>query len=85
MPSKRSHNCSSCSDRRCHGTGAHYRFWPLPAGDAAGALVARWPCRETLLAEALGQAGQPEAGLTVLAEAVTLVAATEEWWWEAEV
>jgi predicted ATPase len=37
-----------------------------------------------LLAEASGQAGQPEAGLTVLAEAVTLVAATEERWWEAE-
>jgi predicted ATPase len=37
-----------------------------------------------LLAEASGQAGQPEAGLTVLAEALTLVAATEERWWEAE-
>jgi predicted ATPase len=37
-----------------------------------------------LLAEASGQAGQPEAGLTVLAEARTLVAATEERWWEAE-
>jgi predicted ATPase len=39
----------------------------------------------TLLAEASGQAGQPESGLTALAEAVTLVAATEERWWEAEV
>src|SRR5262245_60056805 len=38
-----------------------------------------------LLAEAYGQAGQPEAGLTALAEAVTLVAATEERCWEAEV
>jgi predicted ATPase len=38
----------------------------------------------SLLAEAYGQAGQPEAGLTVLAEAVTLVATTEERWWEAE-
>ena len=38
-----------------------------------------------LLAEASGQAGQPEAGVTVLTEAVTLVAATEERWWEAEV
>jgi predicted ATPase len=37
-----------------------------------------------LVAEASGQAGQPEAGLTVLAEALTLVAATEERWWEAE-
>jgi predicted ATPase/DNA-binding winged helix-turn-helix (wHTH) protein len=38
-----------------------------------------------LLAEAYGQAGQPEAGLPVLAEALTLVAASEERWWEAEV
>jgi predicted ATPase len=38
-----------------------------------------------LLAEAYGQAGQPEAGLSVLAEAMTLVEATEERWWEAEV
>ena len=38
-----------------------------------------------LLAEAYGQAGQPEAGLPVLAEAVTLVADHEERWWEAEV
>jgi predicted ATPase len=38
----------------------------------------------SLLAEAYGQAGQPEAGLTVLADALTLVAATEDRWWEAE-
>jgi predicted ATPase/DNA-binding winged helix-turn-helix (wHTH) protein len=38
-----------------------------------------------LLAEAYGQAGQPEAGLTVLNEAVTLAEATEEQWWKAEV
>ena len=38
-----------------------------------------------LLAEAYGQAGQPEAGLPVLAEALTRVAASEERWWEAEV
>jgi predicted ATPase len=37
-----------------------------------------------LLAEAYGQGGQPEVGLQVLAEALTLVAATEERWWEAE-
>jgi predicted ATPase len=37
------------------------------------------------LAEASGQAGQPEAGLTALAEAGTLVEATDERWWEAEV
>jgi predicted ATPase len=38
----------------------------------------------SLLAEAFGQAAQPEAGLTVLAEALTLLATTEERWWEAE-
>jgi predicted ATPase len=37
-----------------------------------------------LLAEALAQAAQPEAGLTALAEALTRVARTEERWWEAE-
>jgi predicted ATPase len=37
------------------------------------------------LAEACGQAGHPEAGLMALAEASTLVAATGERWWEAEV
>jgi predicted ATPase len=37
-----------------------------------------------LLAEASGQAGQPEVGLRVLAEAVTLVTTTEARWWEAE-
>jgi predicted ATPase len=37
-----------------------------------------------LLAEAYGQAAQPEAGLTVLADAFTLVAETEARWWEAE-
>jgi predicted ATPase len=38
-----------------------------------------------LLAEAYGQAGQPELGLPCLAEALTLVETTEERWWEAEV
>jgi predicted ATPase len=37
-----------------------------------------------LLAEAYGQAEQPEAGLPVLDEALTLVQATEGRWWEAE-
>ena len=37
-----------------------------------------------LLAEAYGQATQPEAGLRVLAEALTLVATTGVRWWEAE-
>jgi adenylate cyclase len=43
------------------------------------------PYHLALLAEASGQAGQPAAGLAVLDEAVTLVEATEERWWEAEV
>jgi predicted ATPase len=38
-----------------------------------------------LLGEAYGQAGQPEAELTALEEALTLVSMTEERWWEAEV
>jgi predicted ATPase len=37
-----------------------------------------------LLVEAYGQAGQPAAGLSVLDEALTLAATTEERWWEAE-
>jgi predicted ATPase len=37
-----------------------------------------------LLAEAYGQAKQPEAGLQALTEALTRVEATEERWWEAE-
>jgi predicted ATPase len=43
------------------------------------------PYSLVLLAEAYGQMGQPEAGLQVLAEALTLVAASEERRWEAEV
>ena len=38
-----------------------------------------------LLAEAYGTMGQPEAGLTVLAEALTLVDATGERWYEPEI
>ena len=37
------------------------------------------------LAEAYGRAGQPQAGLQALAEAMTLMATTEMRWWEAEV
>jgi predicted ATPase len=44
-----------------------------------------YPYHLALLAEAYGQAKQPEVGLTCLAEALTLVEATEERWWEAEV
>ena len=38
----------------------------------------------TTLAEVYGRAGQPQPGLQVLAEAVTLMATTEARWWEAE-
>src|SRR5262249_26000569 len=43
------------------------------------------PYQLALLAEAYGQAGQTEAGLPYLAEAVTRVEVTEERWWAAEV
>jgi predicted ATPase len=39
----------------------------------------------TLLAEAYGQVGQPEAGLAVLGEALTVAATTEARWWDAEI
>ena len=38
----------------------------------------------TTLAEVYGRAGQPQPGLQILAEAVTLMATTEARWWEAE-
>jgi hypothetical protein len=38
----------------------------------------------SLLAEAYGRAGQPEAGLQTVVEALTLIEATEERWWAAE-
>jgi predicted ATPase len=56
----------------------------LEAVQGAGLKLYR-PYFLALLAEAYGQAGQPEAGLTALAEACTLLEATEERWWEAEV
>jgi predicted ATPase len=55
----------------------------LAASHGAGPDILR-PYALALLAEAYGQAGQPEAGLTVLAEALTLVATMEARWWEAE-
>ncbi len=39
----------------------------------------------TLLVEAHGRVGQPEAGLTVLAGALTVMDTTEARWWEAEI
>jgi predicted ATPase len=36
------------------------------------------------LAEVYGRAGQPQTGLQVLAEALTLIATTEVRWWEAK-
>jgi predicted ATPase len=50
-----------------------------------GGLKLLHPYFLAVLAEAYGQAGQPEAELQVLAEAVTLLATTEVRWWEAEV
>src|SRR5262249_454454 len=56
----------------------------LAAHERAGGPQRGRPAMLALLAEAYGQAGQPEVGLRVLAEAVTLVATTEARWWEAE-
>ena len=55
----------------------------MMAWRATGAALAR-PYFLTLLAEAYGTIGQPEAGLTVLAEALTLVDKTGERWYEPE-
>jgi predicted ATPase len=81
--------------------GRMLRGWVLAMQGEAAAGVAQiqqgWQAHEgvgpklyrpyflSLLAEAYGQAGQPEAALPVLAEAMTLVETTEERWWEAEV
>jgi tetratricopeptide (TPR) repeat protein len=39
----------------------------------------------TLLAEAYGHVGQPEAGLAMLTEALSVAATTEARWWDAEI
>ena len=65
-------------------TGVAHIRQGLAASHGVGPEILR-PHWLALLAEAYGQAGQPEAGLTVLAEALTRVAATEAHWWEAEV
>jgi predicted ATPase len=55
----------------------------LVARRALGAEVHR-PCFLSLLAEAYGEVGQPEEGLTVLLEALAIVDNTGERYWEAE-
>ena len=55
----------------------------LTAYRATGAEILR-PYFLALLAEAHGTIGEPEAGLTVLTEALTLVDTTGERWYEAE-
>ena len=65
-------------------TGLVYIQQGLEAAQSIGQKLYH-PYHLALLAEAYGQAGQPEPGLTCLAEALTLVEATEERWWEAEV
>ena len=56
----------------------------LAAHERAGLPELGRPSVLAILAEAYGQVGQPEVGLRVLAEALTLVATTEARWWEAE-
>jgi len=65
-------------------TGVAHIHQGLAAVSSTGLKLYR-PYFLALLAEAYGQAGQPEVGLTCLAEALTLVEATEERWWEVEV
>ena len=55
----------------------------LATHQAMGIMIAQ-PYYLTLLAEAYGQATQPELGLTTLDNALSLVVMTEERWWEAE-
>jgi len=55
----------------------------MMAWRATGAEIFRPYCL-ALLAEAYGTLGEPEAGLTVLAEALTLVDIAGERWYEAE-
>ena len=55
----------------------------LIAVRATGAELLR-PCYLALLAHAYGAMGQPEAGLTALTEALALVDATGERWYEPE-
>jgi predicted ATPase len=55
----------------------------LAAHEVAGLKLFQ-PHRLALLAEAYGQVGQPDAGLQVLAQALTHTDATEERCWEAE-
>ena len=55
----------------------------LAAYQAVGTELAR-PYYLALLAEAYGEVGQTEAGLTVLAEALAVVDKTGERYWEAE-
>jgi predicted ATPase len=64
-------------------TGVAHIQQGLGAGQSIGQKLYR-PYHLALLAEAYDQAGQSEVGLTFLAEALTLVEATEERWWEAE-
>ena len=61
---------------------AHIRHG-LAASQGVGPETLR-PHWLALLAEAYAEAGQPESGLTVIDEALTLVATTEARWWQAE-
>jgi len=65
-------------------TGVAHIQQGLEAVQSIGQKLYR-PYHLALLAEAYGEAGQPDLGLSCLAEALTLVEATEERWWEAEV
>jgi predicted ATPase len=73
-------------ERSLDGGLSHLRGAAAGPSAAAGASLKLFqPYFLRALAEAYGEAWHPEAGLTALAEASTLVAATGERWWEAEV
>jgi adenylate cyclase len=64
-------------------TGVTHLQEGLVATQGTGQMLHR-PYFLALLAEAYGQARQPETGLSVLDEALMLLGATEDYWWKAE-
>jgi adenylate cyclase len=64
-------------------TGVAHLQQGLVATQGTGQMLHR-PYSLALLAEVHGQAGQPEAGLSILDEALVLPGATDDFWWKAE-
>jgi adenylate cyclase len=64
-------------------TGVAHLQQELIATQGTGQMLHR-PYSLALLAEVHGQTGQPEAGLSILDEALVLPGATDDFWWKAE-